>query len=142
MTQPTLEKLLLDRIRTSDDGTFAQLIRNGHQICVTCELPWNDNTPRISCIPKGVYLCTLYKSNSKNKQVGGMVYLLHDVPGRDMIEMHIANLPKELLGCMGVGSDFGEVKGLPGVINSTDTMKKLLLELPRSFYLQVTGVCG
>lgn len=137
-----MEKLLLDRLRTSDDGTFGQLIRNGHQIAVTCELPWNDNVPRISCIPKGVYMVTQFTSPSKNKAVDNQVYLLHEVTNRDNIEIHIANWPHELLGCIGVGKDFAEMKGRPAITNSTDTMKKLLLELPRSFYLQVKGVCG
>lgn len=138
----TLEKLLLDRIKTSDDGTFGQIIRNGHQIAATCELPWNDNIPRQSCIPKGVYLCTLGTSPSKNKQVDYQVYKVNEVTGRSEILIHIANWPHELLGCIGVGRNITELKGKPAIDHSTDTMKELLQSLPRSFYLQVTGVCG
>ena len=142
MTEKVLEKLLLDRIKTSDDGTFGQLIRNGHQIAVTCELPWNDNIPRTSCIPKGVYLCVLGVSPSKNKQVDYQVYKVQEVPGRSNILIHIANWPSELLGCIGVGRNITELNGKPAIDHSTDTMKELLRTLPRSFYLQVMGVCG
>lgn len=137
-----LEKIILDRLKTSDDGTFGQLIRQGHQIAVTAELPWNDNIKRISCIPKGVYLCTYGKSPSKNKQVDYQVFKVNEVPDRSDILIHIANWPSELLGCIGVGAAFAELRGKPAITESTNTMKKLLAELPRSFYLQVTGVCG
>lgn len=137
-----METLILDRLKTSDDGTFGQLIRGGHQIAVTCELPWNDNIRRVSCIPKGIYLCTFGKSPTKNAKVDYQVYHVNDVPDRSDILIHIANWPYELLGCIGVGRDFADLKGKPGITESTNTMKKLLLELPHEFYLEVKGVCG
>lgn len=137
-----METLVLNRDTTSEHGTFGRLIRAGLQIAATCELPWNNNTRRISCIPKGIYLCTLTKSPSKNKQVDYMVYKINEVPGRDDILIHIANWPSELLGCIGVGRNITELNGKPAVDHSTDTMKALLNSLPRIFNLQVTGVCG
>jgi len=90
------------------------------------EKPWLDNAPEVSCIPHGEYRCTLYSSPSK-----GLVYLLHDVFGREMIEIHKANFQSELLGCLGIGLSFGILKNKDGkneaaVLNSSAALGKLM----------------
>lgn len=52
-------------------------------------------------IPVGEYAVTLYQSPSFHRQV----ILLHDVPGRDFIEVHPANWYTQLRGCIAVGED-------------------------------------
>src|SRR6476660_4878109 len=76
--------------------TFGVLFTNGYYECFTLE-----NTHKI--IPAGTYGITLYDS-PHNKRV---VPLLLDVPGRSEIEIHIANYPHELEGCIAVGQSFG-----------------------------------
>lgn len=132
-----LEKLLLERSETSDNGTFGAIMRGAAKVCDTCELPWKDNQSKISCIPKGNYLVTRYQSPTK-----GSVFLINGVKNRDMIEMHVGNTIKDILGCVAVGTGRGIVHDLPAVISSRPTLEKMLAELPNSFYLQVTGVCG
>lgn len=58
----------------------------------------NPKQPGISAIPTGRYRLTLYHSPKH-----GVVPLFHDVPGFTYIEMHAANKPEELRGCIAVG---------------------------------------
>lgn len=129
------EIIILNRLRTSDDGTFGEILRHGLRKVVTCELPWNDNIHRVSCIPKGTYNVTRFNSPSK-----GDVFLLHDVPNRSMIEIHPANVPTELLGCIAPGLEFGEINGKPAVLSSKLAFKMLWDTLPESFQIEVIGV--
>lgn len=130
-----METIQLNRLNTSDYGTFGELLRDGTRIAVTCELPWADNRPLVSCIPQGVYHVTRFSSPSK-----GADFLVNGVPDRSMIEIHVANLPSELLGCIGVGDITGAINGKPAVLNSRATLGRLLDTLPDEFMLDVGGV--
>jgi len=44
-------ELTLKRCASTAKGTFGVLLHDGVPLCVTCEDPWNDNLPNISCIP-------------------------------------------------------------------------------------------
>lgn len=87
---------------------------NGHirgpqgVICYTIELPWLNNTRRISCIPEGEYEIVPFKSKKH-----GDVYTLKGVPGRSAILIHAANIAqKELNGCIAPVSNLtGEGRG-------------------------------
>ena len=127
----------LIRENTSENGTFGRIIRDNEAVCYTCELPWKDNQNKISCIPKGTYRVTKFLSPSK-----GNVFLLHDVPNRDMIEIHSGNTIHDILGCILVGSTLGEIDHLPAVLSSKPTLAKLLTSFPFEFELEITGVCG
>lgn len=137
-----METLILERDDTGDTGTFGMLLRAGKFIAHTCELPWLSNQNRISCIPKGTYNVTKFQSPSK-----GSVFLLHGVPGRDMIEIHAGNTMRDVLGCIAVGDMRGSLKMaddriMPAVLHSKLTLQTLLNNLPDSFMLEVSGACG
>lgn len=107
---------------------------------VSLELPWLDNQKKISCIPEGTYKCTLFQSPSK-----GLVYLLHDVPNRDMIEIHVANYTSDLLGCLGMGCAFAKMlnpktKQMEAAVsNSSAALAKLMaLTGSKEFTLTIT----
>lgn len=127
-----MKLLTLIRVTSSDKGTFGVLSEAGIPLCVTCELPWKDNQNRISCIPVGTYETTRFKSPSK-----GDVFLLKDVPDRDMIEMHIANTIKDVLGCIAVGLFFGLLDGMPAVLSSENALKMLRVRYPTGFDLEI-----
>jgi hypothetical protein len=55
-------------------------------------------------IPAGVYDITLYPS----PHFGRLIPLLMNVPGRSNIEIHWANYPGDLKGCIGVGMQQGK----------------------------------
>lgn len=132
-----MESFTLTRINSSDNGTIGKLTNNADQsrVCYTCELPWKNNQNQISCIPHGVYTVTKFKSPSK-----GDVFLVHDVPHRDMIEIHAGNTMHDVLGCICVGDGTGTIKELPAVLNSKMTLAKMLDTMPDSFTMEVTGV--
>jgi hypothetical protein len=67
--------------------------------CFILEPSWKENRPNFSCIPPGRYRITLYLSPSR----GDVVPLLHGVPGRTAIEIHIGNWAKDTHGCLLTG---------------------------------------
>jgi hypothetical protein len=94
--------ILLQRLTTSDNGTFGALIVNNKPCFVTLELPWKNNKSSISCIPPGTYHATKMYSSKFLKDV----FVLHDVPGRDMIEFHIGNTIIDTHGCVLLGMEY------------------------------------
>ena len=89
----------------------------------TLELPWKDNTRRVSCIPEGTYNWIIYQSPRHGK-----VLLLKDVPGRSMIEMHVGNYTSDILGCILPGKNHSDINGdgIIDVTSSRKTMNKIL----------------
>lgn len=86
----------LQRCEYHPRGTNGRLLVKGRFICHTIELPWQNNAPRISCIPEGNY--TVVKRYSRKFK-----WHLHltDVPGRKWILIHPANHAiQELKGCI------------------------------------------
>ena len=87
----------LDLIRDyHPEGTNGEILHQGERVCSTIELPWLNNTRRISCIPEGRYELKRRFTNKRQHhlQVVG-------VPGRDSILIHPANnARKDLLGCI------------------------------------------
>lgn len=95
-------KLLLVRDTFTKESTIGELFINGERICDTLENPWLDNQRRISCIPEGEYPVRLrYPKESGTKEY--LHLLVQDVPDRDMVLVHIGNLPSHTQGCLLVG---------------------------------------
>jgi uncharacterized protein DUF5675 len=128
-----LPEYFLNRQYCEDDGTLGDICdANDLVICNTCELPWLDNEPDKSCIPTGRYLVVRHNSIEHPN-----TWEVTDVQGRTGILIHNGNTEKDSLGCIVVGDDTGVVDGLPAVLNSVDTLKKLQTVLPDSFFLTI-----
>ncbi len=125
----------LNRIETSDNGTFGVLSYNGKVLCHTCELPWRDNQKKISCIPPGTYTAKL-----RNSPKYGDHWHIQNVPNRDMILIHHGNTINDIEGCILVGLTRGEVNGLPAVTQSRKAMELLRQSLPAEFTIKIGGV--
>lgn len=122
----------LHRTAQSDKGTFGVLSVDGFPLCVTCELPWHNNSRSISCIPAGTYqvaphIGTRYKN----------VWQLLNVPDRTAILIHEGNTIRDINGCILVGQNFGTLRGLPAVLNSKATLEMLKTRLPNHFTLEI-----
>lgn len=91
------------------------------ELCVTMELPWRNNERGRSCIPAGTYRCCLRWSEKHQRKV----YEICDVPGRSDIEIHSANWPEQLLGCVATGTAFGKIEGRRGISESKKALDKL-----------------
>lgn len=92
-----------------DSKTMARLYVGNELIGYTLELPWKDNSPRVSCIPTGTYDVAF-------RDDPGSAYKykhLHvkNVPGRSWILFHIGNFLKDTKGCI-----------LPGLSRSGQTV--------------------
>jgi hypothetical protein len=128
--------IYLDRFKFDPDATFGMLTFEGKELCFTLELPWNDNKTGESCIPEGVFNVSPHDSPKFPN-----TWQLENVPDRDAILIHVGNTRKDTHGCILVGSAMGRVGGLPAVLNSTATLKKLKEILPDKFTLTVEGKC-
>lgn len=122
-----------------EHGTFGVMVYQNAPICPTVELPWKDNKRNVSCIPPNRYLVTPFTRSN-----GGDAYLLNDVPGRSSILIHVANMAKELKGCIAPGTGFGSLwikntQGI-GVLHSGAAMQELkkLVDGYERWYLTIT----
>lgn len=108
--------------RLSDDGraTLGHLIDGDERVlCKTVELPWKGNRHDVSCIPPGEYFA--FRRPNAETRHDYDVFELEQVPGRQNIQIHIANVPHELRGCIAVGTGFGTFPGGErGVVASRD----------------------
>lgn len=106
----------------TSDGTFGDLVFEGFA-CVTVERLNLGNQHIISCIPEGSYLCKLAPS-TKNLKVGPTAYLLQNVPDRTAIQIHIANYPADVEGCIGLGQTYMPFQKM--ITNSVHTVKTFM----------------
>jgi hypothetical protein len=110
-------KLRLIRQPCNDNATFGVLFVNNFFECFTLE-----RTDRI--IPAGTYDLILYQSPRHKR----LVPLLQKVPNRGMIEIHIANYPVELEGCIAVGNNFTTKMLMSSTKAFTALMSKIKLD--------------
>jgi hypothetical protein len=128
-------KVTLARAASTSQGTFGILSIDGAPVCVTCELPWENNDAEVSCVPPGTYPCIRHVSQ---KFPLGNTWEVTGVPGRVGILIHNANDISELEGCIAVGNSFGKLNGLPAVLGSVSTLAMLNNELPDDFDLTIS----
>jgi hypothetical protein len=114
-------KLHLLRQYFTQNSIIGNLYIDGKHECLTMELPWLDNLPQKSCIPEGTYPVGMWDSPHFRREVP----ILCNVPGRSSIEIHIANEPKELRGCIAVGS----YRGNDFIGHSRDAFETLFTRL-------------
>lgn len=120
-----MKQLRLIRIETNySSGTFGVLLIDGKSFCVTLEPYSRDNTKMVSCIPMGQY--TMKPKNSKKY---GKVYIVEKVQNRSGILFHIGNTKKDTKGCILPGQSFGTLGKNRAILNSTETMRRLLIRL-------------
>ena len=91
---------VLQRLIQNDKVTLGELTIED-KIFKTLELPWKNNQRNISCIPAGEYKATYIFSNRFQKNL----FVLHNVPGRDNVELHIGNTVADTHGCILLGTD-------------------------------------
>jgi hypothetical protein len=112
---------VIQRQKTSDNGTFGIFTLDDGVQFVSGELPWRNNEHGKSCIPPGEYLCKWITSPKH-----GECYEIMNVPWRDDIEIHSANWMgdaskgklSQLLGCVALGKSFGILEEQPAILQS------------------------
>lgn len=92
-----------------------------NHLCFTIERP---RTGKYPCVPEGTYLARRYNSPKH----GPNTWQLENVPNRTHIQLHIANWPNELLGCIAPGERPGTNPKTrePGVLNSRRAYERFM----------------
>jgi hypothetical protein len=117
-------------------GEFT-LTDNGNEIfrCKTLELPWLNNATQKSCIPTGTYK-VIPRTSPKFKKH----FHVLNVPGREYILIHPGNYHWDILGCILVGDTLKDINndGFRDILNSKNTLNKILELAPNGFDLSIT----
>jgi hypothetical protein len=118
------------------NGTFGRMSLDGADFCATCEQPWNNNLEGHSCIPVGDYQLLPYDSPAHGPTVvfhnpalgiyGTPALIPAGQAGRSLCEIHPANWPFQLRGCVAVGDALTDIapNGM-GVTHSVATFQAL-----------------
>ena len=126
---------MLTITRTDDNGkrTLGDAVYGDFK-CKTLELPWLQNQPNISCIPKGIYQCHKIISPSL-----GECFEIADVPNRTYIRGHAGNFTRQILGCILFGRAHIDIDGdgTTDVTSSKNTLAELMAVLPDEFMIEV-----
>lgn len=88
----------LKRFAYHPEGTLGVIDVQGERF-YTVERPWLDNAPNVSCIPEGNYEVAW-----RDSPRFGETYHIKDVQDRTYILIHVANFPKDVQGCIGLGT--------------------------------------
>jgi hypothetical protein len=140
-------KLLLRRFAKQPDarGTLGTLFISSDLVLCTLELPWvpspicRGGTDYVSCIPVGQYRLERHDSEKHPLTwalVNPALDVVHFDPKRSPelrseILIHVANRPRELLGCIAVGTHSNDaVDSGVQVLESRVAMKMLQKRLP------------
>lgn len=104
----------------------------------TLELPWKNNQTSISCIPQGRYHVAPRTSKKFKKH-----FHIKDVEGRKWILIHYGNFYTEIRGCILIGDGLSDINsdGYQDVLNSRDSMSRLLELYPKGFKLIIEDKC-
>ena len=115
--RPREFRLVIKRKYSYAEGIGGELYVNGTLLCYTLELAWMWNEKNKSCIPLGEYRAHLRFDHTDKWRIE-----LLGVPGnRQNVQIHIGNYPRDVKGCVLVGTSYGPDK----VLNSAMAYEKL-----------------
>ena len=127
-----VKKFTLTRLQAGPDIQLGIITRYGRRVCVTLEPPWRDNQRGISCIPAGEYWVTVVQHSFL-----GRCILVHGVPDRDPIYIHVGNTRDNTRGCILAGVRFGTLDGQPAVLHSKAAVHDLADQIGAGAVLEV-----
>ena len=109
--------------------------------CETCERPWANNTPYISCIPQGTFQLQsrqFYRGGYETLEVMG-------VRDRSHILIHRGNVPSDVQGCIAIGTERGVVFDKWAVLQSEIAFGKFWEQVKgyvwRNMKIEIAHVC-
>ena len=130
-----MSRIEVRRVFQSNRVTLGSLVapRLPSPLC-TIELPWVGNRIGVSRIPPGEYGWFKWTSPTK-----GEVIRLDDsgTKPRTAILIHVANVPSNIEGCLGVGMGYHEFDSGWGVARSKIAMDALMEALPSSGTIRI-----
>ena len=102
------------------------LLINGQPSFVTMELPWKDNHPETSCIPTGLYVAKKRPAQAKITNGNKLAFEVMNVEGRSGILIHVANIPSDIKGCIGIGMMYGVLGNEPAILQSRPAFDRFM----------------
>ena len=124
-----MKHLILRRIhyaKTATTGELSVVDESGRVLVKvsTLELPWMNNSPRVSCIPAGKYRIAFEYSTAFKRYL----WELKDVPGRSEVKIHAANYTRQLKGCIAPCLSHGDIDGdrIVDGLNSANALQKIM----------------
>jgi hypothetical protein len=124
-------RVRLERYASLPFGTFGRLILGEHA-WFTVEPPWRNNRRNVSCIPPGVYPLrkAIHHISTPDPNDDYEVYEIAEVENRTAIHIHIANVPADVIGCVGPGTIKPEIRaGELGVWNSRIAFDEFMMAM-------------
>jgi hypothetical protein len=116
--------LAVVRDHQTSDGIFGTILVDGGKVCFSMERT-------AVAIPAGTYHCDKETSPHFGFETPHLA-----VPGRTYIEIHPANYPAQLEGCIAVGTTIDN----DSLDNSRAAFDKLMALLPQEFSVTVTDI--
>ena len=116
-----MRELVIQRLEHDSDCCLGLLAIDRKAFCWTLELPFLDNQPSISCIPKGLYTCRRYSSPSHPR-----VWQVCDVPMRSDVLIHAGNTVLDTSGCVLLGTIPGYLSHRRAVLQSRDMFEAFM----------------
>lgn len=130
-------------------GTFGELFLDNDPLCHLAEQPDNHNTPFHSCVPAG-----LYELVSVSSPKYGETFCLYNPELNVVVSkaemknrltrygclIHAANKPSQLQGCIAPGDSLGFLDGEWAVLNSRETLARILPLLKTEKYVLIKPV--
>lgn len=126
--------IILQRLISSDAGTFGVVLKDNKPVFTTLELPWKNNQRDISCIPTGTYKCKKVFSNRFQKKL----FEIQNVPDRDNVELHIGNSINDTHGCVLLGMSYSLSDN--AIVNSKLAFDNFMTIMPDEFTITINDV--
>lgn len=127
-----MKRLVLQRI--SDDGqtTFGVFILDNKPICLSIENTWKFNKPNISCVPAGLYTCSILtttKASGKTYRLDMKEMNLITGITRYAVDLHPGNDHTDTEGCILPVTYFAIINGVYGGARSVPAFRNLMNHL-------------
>lgn len=133
-----METVFLFRKYEKDCTTGIAALPSGETVR-TIERPWLDNKSNVSCYPEGIYHCKWLERSASGKYK--RCWHVQDVPNRQGILWHAANVASQLRGCTAPGMKHGKLWGKRAVLSSGKALNMMRKELGgQDFTLIVTSL--
>lgn len=117
--------IILTRTRTDGMATLGALSDGPHYLCLTLELPWRNNAPRISRVPAGRYPLRrrsfggFYERYVTRWQWHEAMVEIAGVPDRSANLFHLGNFHRDTKGCVLVGNAYAYDTAHDGALKVT-----------------------
>lgn len=117
------------------------VLRVGSFECFTIERPWLGNIQGRSCVPEGMYEATLDVHHGTAGDTPYECVELLGVPGRDQIQVHIANWVHQLRGCIALGCELGVLDGERAALRAKKAFDAFMIQVrAQPMRLQPAGI--